>query len=229
MAEHNPIALARPSPAVLADIAGRCLLLVLMACVGQGAWQRASALSPTASFADLLTFSSEIGAFLFAALVCLLVVIRPAAQCRASGWKAHAAALGAAYILTIANRMPNADLPLGWAMSAACLLAVGNLAAVYCLTWLGTSFSVLPEARRLVREGPYRLVRHPLYLAEAVATVGIVLLHWSVLALAAGIAQCLLQFYRLLQEEKVLAGAFPDYAAYAKVTPRLLPRLSFLR
>lgn len=229
MAQNTPAALARPTPAILADLAGRSLLLVLMACVGHGAWQRAAALSPSSSLAELLTFCSEIGAFLFAALVCLLVVIRPAAQCRASGWKAHAAALGAAYILTVANQAPVALLPLGWAMLAAFLLAAGNLAAVYCLAWLGTSFSVLPEARRLVREGPYRFVRHPLYLAEALATAGLILLHWSALALAAGVAQSLLQFYRLRQEEKVLAAAFPDYEDYAKVTPRLLPLLSSSR
>jgi len=229
MTQNTPVTLARPSPAILADVIGRSLLLILMVFIGQGAWSRASALEPAASFRDFLTFSSEIGAFLFAGLVCLLVVIRPPAQCRASGWKAHAAALGAGYILTIANRMPIADLPLGWAILAACLLAVGNLAAVYCLAWLGTSFSVLPEARRLVREGPYRFVRHPLYLAEAVAAAGLVLLHWSPLALAVGVAQFLLQFYRLLHEEQVLAAAFPDYAAYAKITPRLLPRLSSLR
>ena len=224
MTRNTPTALARPSPAILADLAGRCLLLILMVFIGQGAWSRASALRPAASLGDFLTFSSEIGAFLFAGLVCLLVVIRPPAQCRASGWKAHAAALGAAYILTVANRMPIASLPVGWTALAACLLAVGNLGAVYCLAWLGTSFSILPEARRLVREGPYRRVRHPLYLAEAVATAGLILLHWSVIALAAGAVQFLLQFYRLLQEEKVLAAAFADYSDYAAATPRLLPR-----
>jgi len=225
MAQNTPMALVRPSPAILADLAGRCLLLVLMICVGEGSWRRASALEPAASFADFFAFSAEVGSLLFAGLVCLLVVIRPPAQCRASGWKAHAAALGAAYILTFANRMPAASLPVGPAALAACLLALGNLAAVYCLAWLGTSFSVLPEARRLVREGPYRLVRHPLYLAEAVATAGVVVLHWSAVAVAAGAAQFLLQYYRLLQEEKILAAAFPDYASYAAATPRLLPRI----
>jgi protein-S-isoprenylcysteine O-methyltransferase Ste14 len=226
MAEDNQMVMARPSPAIFADVAGRSLLLVLMAFVGQGAWRRASSLEPAGSFHDLLTFCSEIGAFLFACLVCLLVVIRPPARSRALGWKAQAAALGAAYVLTIANCQPVAALSVGWEVLAACLLTIGNLAAVYCLAWLNTSFSVLPEARRLVREGPYRLVRHPLYLAEAVATAGLILLHWSAAALAAGAVQFLLQFYRLLQEEKILTAAFPDYAAYAKVTPRLLPRLS---
>jgi len=32
---------------------------------------------------------------------------------------------------------------------------------------------MMAEARRLVTSGPYRLVRHPLYLAEELAVVGI--------------------------------------------------------
>ena len=81
----------------------------------------------------------------------------------------------------------------------------------------------MAEARKLVTHGPYRLVRHPLYLAEEVATIGIFLqfLSWpaaAVLALHFGF-----QIARMLNEERVLGEAFPEYADYARRTARLMP------
>ena len=55
------------------------------------------------------------------------------------------------------------------------LLLGGNALAVLVLVQLGRSFSVMAEARRLVTSGVYRWVRHPLYLAEELAVIGIVL------------------------------------------------------
>ena len=207
----------------LGDIAGRSLLLTLMMCVGHGAWQRMAALLPPASPAEALTLLAQFGAVLFAALVCLLAIIRLPSQRRAGGWVAMVSAFGGAFGLTIVNQLPTPPLPVGWSVVSAALLAIGNGAAVYCLARLGRSFSVLPEARRLVTTGPYAWVRHPLYLAEGVATIGLVILHWSLLAVVVGVLQTVLQGVRLRQEEKVLRESFPDYADYAAVTPCVIP------
>jgi protein-S-isoprenylcysteine O-methyltransferase Ste14 len=45
--------------------------------------------------------------------------------------------------------------------------------ALYVVIELGRSFSVMPEARRLVTNGPYSVIRHPVYLGEAVALAGV--------------------------------------------------------
>ena len=47
------------------------------------------------------------------------------------------------------------------------------------IAYLGKSFSIIPQARRLVREGPYSVVRHPLYLAEEVALLSCLLRFFS--------------------------------------------------
>ena len=39
----------------------------------------------------------------------------------------------------------------------------------------GRSFSLTPQARAVVQTGPYRWIRHPLYLSEEIAVVGIAL------------------------------------------------------
>ena len=47
------------------------------------------------------------------------------------------------------------------------------------------------------------------------------------LSLVMAVISFLLQFPRMQCEEAVLTRAFPDYAAYARGTPRFLPFLRF--
>src|SRR5207244_4749278 len=53
------------------------------------------------------------------------------------------------------------------------VLATAGLAySVWGLAYLRRSFSIIPEARRLVTGGPYRLSRHPVYLGEIDTAIG---------------------------------------------------------
>jgi protein-S-isoprenylcysteine O-methyltransferase Ste14 len=81
----------------------------------------------------------------------------------------------------------------------------------------------MPEARRLVTAGIYSRIRHPLYFAEALATLGVLLQYRSVGAALLVAAQFAVQLWRMHEEEKVLAAQFPEYAIYRQRTARLLP------
>ena len=72
--------------------------------------------------------------------------------------------------------------------------------------------------------GPYRIVRHPLYLCEGVALVGITLQVLSPLAVLIAIAAVMVQCRRMINEEAILKAAFPEYRAYAANTSFLIPR-----
>ena len=111
-------------------------------------------------------------------------------------------------------------------LPGALLLAAGILYSIWGLATLRRSFSILPEARRLVVRGPYALSRNPLYLGEFVAAVGLMLPSvgvWQVSLLAAVVAA---QLVRIHAEEGVLEARFgSEYRDYRAAVPRYLPRL----
>jgi protein-S-isoprenylcysteine O-methyltransferase Ste14 len=103
------------------------------------------------------------------------------------------------------------------------LTIVGCVGAIFVLRRLGNSFSIMAESRQLVTSGPYRWVRHPLYLAEEIAFVGLFIQFaslWTALIFAGQIAS---QLRRIYNEETVLSMSFPEYVAYCRITPRLVP------
>jgi len=109
---------------------------------------------------------------------------------------------------------------------AAVSLSVAGLAlSLWSLWHLRSAFSILAEARRVVHTGPYRVVRHPLYLGEAVTMLGLCLLQGTFTALAFWAGFNALQLLRARIEEDKLAREFPDYRAYRQRTRFILPGL----
>ncbi|HEY7721277.1 MAG TPA: isoprenylcysteine carboxylmethyltransferase family protein [Pedococcus sp.] len=116
-----------------------------------------------------------------------------------------------------------APLPLPLSGARVWLGVVLVAAAVALMAWAVAAMrrahtTVIPweEVSRLVTEGPFRLSRNPIYLADALAYLGVTLLvgsWWPLLVLPA----VLLAMLRLVisREEEYLAARFgADYAAY---------------
>ncbi|HEV2300147.1 MAG TPA: methyltransferase, partial [Stellaceae bacterium] len=108
---------------------------------------------------------------------------------------------------------------------SALLIAGGTALALVSMLALGRSFSVMAEARALVTSGPFRLIRHPLYLAEELAIFGAAMQFVWPASLAILAAQLACQIRRMLNEERLLRRIFPEYAAYAARTARIVPGL----
>jgi protein-S-isoprenylcysteine O-methyltransferase Ste14 len=60
----------------------------------------------------------------------------------------------------------------GWDTGGLALVILGAVLSFASLLTLRRSFGVRPALRRLVTTGPYRLVRHPMYLAYLIADTG---------------------------------------------------------
>jgi protein-S-isoprenylcysteine O-methyltransferase Ste14 len=112
---------------------------------------------------------------------------------------------------------------LGHQALADALVACGTAWALWSLRFLGRNVSVLAQARNIADRGPYRWVRHPLYVGEIVSTLGVALAANSYAAFGLWLVLCALQVYRALQEEQVLLRALPAYREYRSRTAALLP------
>jgi protein-S-isoprenylcysteine O-methyltransferase Ste14 len=138
-------------------------------------------------------------------------------------------------------------VPLIWVASPALRFAeyplrIGPLVAgVMCFViglWLfyrshadlGTNWSITLEVReghRLITQGVYRWVRHPMYSALALYSVGqaLVIPNW-VAGLSNLIAFAVLLALRIGAEERMMAQQFGnEYTAYTARTKRLIPRV----
>lgn len=119
---------------------------------------------------------------------------------------------------------PAEEPPLGVAPPLV-LLAAGVLLVLWGLVHLRRSFSVVPQARRVVRSGPYRWVRHPMYLGNLLTLAGLGLLIGSAAAIALALALMLLQLWRARYEERLLESTFDEYGDYMNDTNAFVPRL----
>jgi protein-S-isoprenylcysteine O-methyltransferase Ste14 len=154
----------------------------------------------------------------------VFVAIRSEARTHARapiGLISCAAALGSVMLL----KQPSAEADTGLVLLGDTVALLSYVWLIVAVLFLGRCFGLLPEVRGLVTAGPYRLVRHPVYLGEFGAVAGFLIgahIPWNaVCALVFAVAQAV----RMRLEEQALEREFPEYAAYAAVTPRLLPRL----
>ena len=174
----------------------------------------------------LLLLLSDLASLVFLCLIVVMAVIRLKPSRGAQGIEPRVTAMAATYLmLPLVVMVESVPPSAAVAVAGLCLVALGFALSAYVLAWLGRSFSIMAEARRLVTGGPYAIVRHPLYVTEAIAVLGMVMLNWSLIAvLVVGVQWCL-QLRRMRHEEEVLRAAFPEYEAYAGRTPRWLPWL----
>ena len=169
--------------------------------------------------------AARIAVIMFLSLLMVAVVSRARPLAKTSGLWSRITAMGGSFIPSFVFLLPrNDDVVLVNILSFS-LFAVGYGFTVYALAYLNRSFSIMPEARRLVTDGPYRRLRHPVYLFEEIGVIGLALPFASVWALLWLLVHAACQLQRIKNEERVLRGAFPEYDDYARTTARLIPGL----
>ncbi len=153
----------------------------------------------------------------------LMILIRPPPIARANGLMPNVMAFAGTYLPWLIGLMPRGEGSDAGVLIASALILTGNVLIFFTICHLGKSFSLVPQARRLVTAGPYAVVRHPLYLAEEIMIAGAALLYLSPMTIVVVCLHAALQIRRIFYEEQVLSQAFPAYAAYKSRTWRLIP------
>jgi protein-S-isoprenylcysteine O-methyltransferase Ste14 len=174
-------------------------------------------------FVYAIHMATRLSTIAFIFLVVASVVFRTRPSGKASGLEPRIVAVVGSFMMYGILLFPRHNLSLSGEIIATLLVTIGNAGALVALAQLGRSFSVMAESRRLVTTGPYRFLRHPLYLAEEIAMIGVFLQfasRWTALLLAIQIA---FQLRRMHNEELVLTASFPEYTAYQRTTARLIP------
>ena len=140
---------------------------------------------------------------------------------------ASSIAVGIAYIYPYAQ-----VIYLRWSPGEEAWPKVGlvliTFAAVLSLVSLFTIrkfFGIRPALRGLVRSGPYRLVRHPIYVSYILADIGYNLEEWNSVTVLLVLVGWAALVYRIYAEEQVLSQ-HADWPAYVRsVRYRLFPGL----
>jgi protein-S-isoprenylcysteine O-methyltransferase Ste14 len=171
---------------------------------------------------------SKVFAIIFVGAVVFFTVIRHAPLSSAPGILPRVTAVAGTFAMMSLIAMPSAEIGRPLQVFSTILVIVGTVLSIICLRRLGRSFSIMATARELVTSGPYDIVRHPLYAAELITIVGVVIAHGTVSSLLVGSVWLLLQYQRARFEEQTLRAAFPAYEDYARRVPMMVPSISRL-
>jgi protein-S-isoprenylcysteine O-methyltransferase Ste14 len=159
---------------------------------------------------------------LFYMLLALLIMTRSPAKAQADGLLPRIAALVGTYLPWTITFLGKTEQALPNLLSTACVL-IGMIMMLVTIRHLGRSFSLVPQARSVVQTGPYRWIKHPLYLAEEIAILGVVLQYLTPVTVIVLILHIGVQVCRILCEEDLLRRNCPEYSSYEASRWRLIP------
>jgi protein-S-isoprenylcysteine O-methyltransferase Ste14 len=171
----------------------------------------------------LLNLAHQSLSLLFLTLITLLFLTRDSPRGGRAGLPQMTVALLGTFIMNVAILQPATTQDWRVLALADLLLTVGLAFTLWAAASLKRCFGIAPEARGLVATGAYRLVRHPMYLGEFVAFLGLLLPVLGPFTLMIFVVFCLIQASRAALEERALGAAFPEYADYRGRTPAVLP------
>jgi protein-S-isoprenylcysteine O-methyltransferase Ste14 len=117
---------------------------------------------------------------------------------------------------------PGGHAVVPWATGAT-LMVAGLMVNIYAKISLWRSFGMVAANRGIQQHGPYRVIRHPMYMGHAAGIFGFLALNPSGANIALVGATLGLQLIRLRAEERLLQHD-PAYSAYMIAVPhRLAP------
>jgi protein-S-isoprenylcysteine O-methyltransferase Ste14 len=108
-----------------------------------------------------------------------------------------------------------------------CIEIFSLLLVIWALVAMSKSkVSVFPDLKQgaiLIAKGPYKFIRHPMYLALILFSLSVVIDKPYYFRILIGLLLILNLLIKIEFEEKILIKEFKEYGNYIKVTRKLLP------
>ena len=111
---------------------------------------------------------------------------------------------------------------LGLLMAGAALLLFAIAMRTLDQQFTPAHQSHLPN--QIIRSGPYRFIRHPIYTSNLLLMMGLFLLSGSVWIILNMLVLIAYYVPTIRIEERAIRSSFPEYDEYAQTTGRMLPR-----
>jgi len=112
---------------------------------------------------------------------------------------------------------------LAWPAAGLVLVTLAAGLSLVSLLAMGKLFGVRPALRGLVTNGPYKFLRHPMYLSYVLADIGYNLQEWNYVTLLLVLIGWASLIYRIRAEERVISqhAEWPAYTVLVRY--RLVP------
>jgi protein-S-isoprenylcysteine O-methyltransferase Ste14 len=82
---------------------------------------------------------------------------------------------------------------------------------------------VLKKDAKLITNGPYRYIRHPMYVGVLLACGGLVATSYDSLRISLLLSLCFVLYSKACIEERILLAAFPEYQTLKNKTGMITP------
>ena len=111
-------------------------------------------------------------------------------------------------------------------LTGAALVGLGMIGYILSHFYLRSNWSLsvsIKEGQQLIKRGPYKLVRHPMYSSMTLVVLGSGLLTANYLMLLFTPVIFIIYYIRARKEETLLRVEFPEYIQYTRGTKMLIP------
>jgi protein-S-isoprenylcysteine O-methyltransferase Ste14 len=112
-------------------------------------------------------------------------------------------------------------------LPGSCLIVLGYAGTLWCYAAMGTAWRIgidQKEKNPLVTEGPFRIIRHPIYTFQIIMLIGALFLLPTLLSLLALVIHLACVSIKARDEESYLLGVHGEgYSDYLSRTGRFLP------
>jgi protein-S-isoprenylcysteine O-methyltransferase Ste14 len=191
------------------------------------AWKDLEGASGAASFVSAVNRGLVVAMFL---IMAASYVLRRPVRVRAVGFRERFLPFFCSILPVAVNESHRVVASwASWTTASSVSLFLGNAISVWALFYLRRAFSIMAEVRELVSRGPYRFVRHPIYVGQALSTLGCWLWAPSWLSTLLFLIFLAVQHVRALIEEEKMASRISSYRTYRMKTGAYFPKFRRVR